>query len=115
MRLKICTPLITGLFLAVGPSRRRYEMTLEQANATCHSFGARLASGQEVLDVKAAGSHCCVCGWTSSGTLLYPQIPGKANCDWTSWPCWTYSNAWCMADKGRHMQWPLLLRKLTHD
>ena len=80
-------------------------MTFEEADSTCRSLGARLASEKEVMDIEAAGSFCCICGWTSSGIKLFPRVPGKVHCDWNIAACSSYSrhaNAWCMADKGTH-------------
>ena len=103
--IRYCTSLIPSTFLTFGPSKRRYAMTFEEANSTCRSLGARLASEKKVMDIEAAGSFCCICGWTSSDIGLFPRVPGKAGCDWNIRAFLRfsrYANAWCMADKGTH-------------
>ena len=95
-----------GLFVTFGPTKKRYVTEWKDAEVVCRQLGAQLATEDEILDVKAAGSTCCECGWTSSGRPRYFTNIGGTWCpleDLHTCANWfgRKQNVWCQRGNGK--------------
>lgn len=58
-----------------------YTVAFQDAESTCASYGARLASPGEITAAQQAGAQWCRCAWASDGNAYYPmQQSGIAGC-----------------------------------
>jgi hypothetical protein len=65
-----------------------YSVELKDAETTCASYGARLATPAEVSAAQQTGAQWCSCSWTTDGNAYYPMqgsfqgcgSPGLNNC-----------------------------------
>lgn len=68
------------VFWVGGGTSNSYTVAPADAAAVCQSFGAQVATPQQLSDAQAAGAQWCSCGWASDGNAYYPMqqanIPG---------------------------------------
>ena len=73
-----------------------YSQTFQQAQATCNTYGARVATTQEMYQAQRDGADWCSCSWVQEGVALYPITTsfssgcggfeiGVRNCGSQSW------------------------------
>ena len=58
-----------------------YSVEMKDAESTCASYGARLASPAEITAAQQSGAQWCSCAWASDGSAYYPmQQAGISGC-----------------------------------
>lgn len=64
---------------AVCPNNS-YSVSLNNAEGTCASYGARLATPAEVTAAQQAGAQWCACAWTTDSNAYYPMQQNAPGC-----------------------------------
>jgi len=57
-----------------------YTVEFKDAESTCASYGARLASPAEITAAQQQGAQWCSCAWASDGNAYYPMQQGFPGC-----------------------------------
>jgi hypothetical protein len=58
------------------PSVNPYTIASTDAASICQSFGAQVATPQQITDAQTAGAQWCTCGWATDGNAYYPMQQG---------------------------------------
>ncbi|XP_054832207.1 stabilin-1 isoform X2 [Eublepharis macularius] len=80
----ICTDLhfhdkTVGVFHLQSPNGK-YNLTYQEAEASCAAEGATLATLQQLSAAQQMGFHLCIVGWLFNRTAGYPTVYPSAKC-----------------------------------
>lgn len=84
---------------AVCPDNQ-YSVEFKDAETTCASYGARLATPAEVTSAQQSGAQWCSCAWATDGNAYYPMqqsapgcgSPGMNSCGNMNDQSWEWAN-----------------------
>jgi hypothetical protein len=65
---------------AVCGDNGTYSFEFKDAESTCASYGARLASPAEITAAQQSGAQWCSCAWASDGSAYYPMQQSLSGC-----------------------------------
>jgi hypothetical protein len=65
---------------AVCGDNGAYSFAFKDAESTCASYGARLASPGEITAAQQSGAQWCSCAWASDGNAYYPMQQSLSGC-----------------------------------
>lgn len=72
-----------------------YTVDSNSAEGICSSYGARLASPQEIQDAQEQGAQWCQCAWASDGNAYFPMQQSMPGCGTSGVnSCNTMQNGW---------------------